>query len=90
MKDKKRIAEEMWESGSYWRLSRTNFKGLVDGVYNYQSHDLYKTGEAAPDGVLDRNGEVVLALCKKCGLAENELTEFCKGEDRQISTQGVI
>lgn len=44
-------------------------------------HDLYKTGDkGAPDAILDRNGEVVLGLCKKCGKAEVELTEPCADE----------
>lgn len=43
------------------------------------NHDLYKTGdEGAPDVIKDRNGEVVLGLCKKCGRAEIELDEPCE------------
>lgn len=38
------------------------------------NHDLFKTGDAdAPEQVKDRNGEVVLAMCRKCGKAESEL-----------------
>ncbi|MBC8741853.1 hypothetical protein F6X40_35485 [Paraburkholderia sp. UCT31] len=41
-------------------------------------HLLYKTGDAdAPPQVLDRNGEVVLGLCRVCGRAESELEESC-------------
>ena len=41
-------------------------------------HDLYTTGdENAPDSIKDRNGEVVLGLCKVCGKAESELSEPC-------------
>ncbi len=42
------------------------------------SHDLYKTGDVdLPPQILDRNGEVVLGLCKRCGRAEVELDESC-------------
>lgn len=38
------------------------------------NHDLFKTGDSdAPEQVKDRNGEVVLAMCRKCGKAEAEL-----------------
>lgn len=41
-------------------------------------HDLYKTGDhGAPEEIKDRNGEVVLGLCKKCGRAEIELDGPC-------------
>jgi hypothetical protein len=40
-------------------------------------HDFYKTDDvAAPNSIKDRNGEVVLSLCKKCNRAESELTPF--------------
>jgi hypothetical protein len=39
-------------------------------------HDLYKTGDSdAPESIKDSNGEVVLALCRKCGRGESELEE---------------
>ena len=39
-------------------------------------HDLYKTGDAdAPRQIKDRNGEVVLDMCRVCGRAEAELEE---------------
>lgn len=41
-------------------------------------HDLYKTGDAgAPLAIQDRNGEVVLQLCKRCRKGESELVEPC-------------
>lgn len=41
-------------------------------------HTLYKTGDKdAPDIIKDRNGEVVLGLCKVCGKAERELEQPC-------------
>jgi len=40
-----------------------------------ETHDLYKTGdEDAPEAIKDRNGEVVLSMCRRCGRAESELT----------------
>lgn len=44
----------------------------------YSTHDLYKTGDPnAPQAILDRNGEVVLDLCKRCGRGEAELLGPC-------------
>jgi len=43
-----------------------------------ESHYLYKTGDSdAPDVLKDRNGEVVLAMCRKCSCAEAELEQTC-------------
>ena len=37
---------------------------------------MYETGDRnVPNSICDQNGEVCLALCYKCGKAENELTE---------------
>ncbi len=37
-------------------------------------HDLYKDGDKdLPDSILDANGEVVLRLCRRCGLGEIDL-----------------
>lgn len=37
-------------------------------------HDFYKTGDAdAPTAIKDRNGEVVLQMCRTCHRAEIEL-----------------
>lgn len=41
---------------------------------NGPPHQYYRTGDKdAPSQICDRNGEVVLSLCKHCGLAEVEL-----------------
>jgi len=41
-------------------------------------HVLFKTGDkGVPDAIMDRNGEVVLGLCRICGLAEIELSQPC-------------
>ena len=41
-------------------------------------HDLYEDGDAdIPDCVKDRNGDVVLGLCKRCNRAEVELDQPC-------------
>lgn len=43
-----------------------------------KQHRLYETGdEDAPGQIRDRNGEVVLGLCRDCGRAEIELSEPC-------------
>jgi hypothetical protein len=44
-------------------------------------HQLYETGDHdAPSAILDRNGEVVLSLCKVCGGAEGAMPTNCPGE----------
>lgn len=44
-------------------------------------HILYKTGDAdKPREICDRNGEVVLAMCRICGKAEAELVEITTGQ----------
>lgn len=53
-------------------------------------HDLYKTGDLdAPHQIKDRNNEVVLRLCRRCGRAESWLTHPCEvvseKENRQRS-----
>lgn len=41
-------------------------------------HDLYKDGDKdIPEQLVDSNGQVVLAQCKRCGRAEAELSEPC-------------
>lgn len=43
-----------------------------------RKHDLYKTGDTdATDAIKDRNGEVTLGLCRRCGKAEAELAGPC-------------
>lgn len=43
---------------------------------NKCNHELYVTGDKdAPPQILDRNGEVALDCCRKCGKAEYELIE---------------
>jgi hypothetical protein len=43
------------------------------------AHDLYATGDKdAPDCVKDCNGEVVLAMCRRCRKGEAELDEPCE------------
>ena len=42
------------------------------------AHDLYtEDDEDPPQAILDRNGSVVLSLCKRCGLGEAELDYPC-------------
>ena len=45
---------------------------------NYVTHSLFETGDTAcPEQAKDRNGEVVLGVCKNCGRVEVELAEPC-------------
>lgn len=42
------------------------------------THNLYRPGDIdAPDQIRDRNGYVVLNMCRHCGRAEIELSEPC-------------
>lgn len=42
------------------------------------THDIIKTGDAdANGGICDSNGDVVLALCRRCGRGEIELEQGC-------------
>lgn len=42
-------------------------------------HNLFKTGDSdAPPYILDRNGEVVLDMCRRCRKGEIELQEPCE------------
>lgn len=51
---------------------------------NDQKHVLWENGEdGAPDCIKDRNGEVVLGLCKVCGKGESELVEECEAEQEK-------
>lgn len=43
-------------------------------------HLFYKTGDAClPPQITDRNGDVVLRMCRVCGAAEAELPSKCPG-----------
>jgi hypothetical protein len=43
-----------------------------------RQHDFYKTGDYdAPAEIKDRNGDVVLQMCRVCHTAEAGLAEFC-------------
>ena len=45
-------------------------------------HLIYQNGDAdAPASIRDSNGEVVLALCRRCGRGEAELAEPCVARD---------
>lgn len=52
---------------------------ILEGVAaGNMPHNFHKTGDADnPDSILDRNGEVALALCRACERAEADLEEFC-------------
>lgn len=51
-------------------------------------HVLYETGDAdAPDAIKDRNGDVVLALCRNCGKGEIDLHGSCRNQKESAMTQ---
>lgn len=44
-----------------------------------QTHVLYEKDDAdAPDAIKDRNGDIMLGLCKVCGKGEAQLSEPCE------------
>lgn len=54
---------------------------VVTSPTNKLDHDLYKTGDAdAPEQIKDRNGDVVLSLCRRCGKGGIDLSEGCTNE----------
>ena len=55
-------------------------KGAARGcVIKLPAHQLYDDDDSyKPKSILDRNGEVVLGLCKVCGRAECELDDDCE------------
>ncbi len=49
------------------------------------THELYKTGDRdCPEAILDRNGEVVLAMCRKCQKVEVELDAECTEPEQSV------
>jgi len=49
------------------------------------THILYKTtDDDSPESICDRNGEVVLGLCRVCGAGEIELDERCDVRQRRL------
>lgn len=51
-------------------------------------HEFWQKGdEGCPEAILDRNGDVVLGLCKVCNQGEAELEDFCPGSKRHPISQ---
>ena len=58
---------------------------------NYVTHSLFETGDAdCPEQAKDRNGEVVLGVCKNCGRIEAELAEPCDHRKEIARLKAVI
>jgi hypothetical protein len=58
---------------------------------NYVTHSLFETGDAdCPEQAKDRNGEVVLGVCKNCGRVEVELAEPCDHREEITRLKAVI
>lgn len=56
------------------------------GAGGMTDHILFETGDPdAPDVIRDRNGEVVLGLCRRCGRAEIELSEPCQTPAERVA-----
>lgn len=55
-----------------------NAEFTADELALAHEHDLYQDGDAnIPAAICDRNGDVALGMCKRCGRAEVELSEPC-------------
>jgi hypothetical protein len=51
-----------------------------------QSHELYTNADTdKPEAILDRNGEVVIGLCKRCGKGESELSGQCAQQAEPVA-----
>ena len=47
----------------------------------YLAHDLWQDGDKdIPSSITDRNGQVTLGLCKRCGQGEADLEYDCPGD----------
>lgn len=54
-------------------------------------HILYRDGdEDAPEVIKDRNGHIVLDLCRVCGLGEMRLEEACVWDESRILADGRV
>ncbi|MEX2739963.1 Lar family restriction alleviation protein [Rhizobium mongolense] len=72
-----KAVRECKRCGGYGEIALDHLMDCPDcrgkGVVGH-GHDLFKTGDRdAPVEIKDRNGEVVLDLCRRCGKAEIEL-----------------
>lgn len=55
---------------------------LAEELVLAHEHDLYRDGDAnIPPALCDRNGQVVLGQCRRCGRAEVELSKLCSLEE---------
>lgn len=66
-----KIGSQNWhDARDWWRDKIAARLGLT--------HDIYETGdEDAPSVCKDRNGDVVLSLCRRCGKGEGDLGPWC-------------
>lgn len=77
-----------------WRKKVIDLKNRVgsllvnDMPVPANQHFLWKTGDkGCPEAICDRNGEVVLGACMKCGLAEVELDDQPLCDERHVRWQ---
>ena len=75
-----------WRSGT-WQKGYDSAKAYYSAMPE-AAHDLFTNSDSdIPTEICDRNGEVVLALCKRCGCAEIELSKGCKPPPTEFVTQ---
>lgn len=75
-----------WRSGT-WQKGYDSAKAYYSAMPEVD-HDLFTNSDSdIPTEICDRNGEVVLALCKRCGSAEIELSSICKPTPKKFVIQ---
>lgn len=68
-----------WSSrqGREWTIRADRLE--LEELSQWPTHQLYTDDDKdRPDVICDRNGQVVLGLCKRCGRGEAQLEESCQ------------
>lgn len=72
------IGESDWRAATKAEYEHCQRDPHMDTRIVSNGHVLFTTADAdRPDQICDRNGEVVLAQCRRCGKGEIELNEPC-------------
>jgi len=81
-----RLLQHIAPDDSMFRNYQAELRSLSNTIA--ATHTCYEKGdEGCPEQILDRNGDVVLGLCKHCGAGESELTQqVCTGPKPTEST----
>lgn len=92
--DRKTEHRLTWEAAMQQQAAEiTQLRSELQDLHkrNYITHSLFETGDAdCPEQAKDRNGEVVLGVCKNCGRIEVDLAEPCDHREEITRLKGVI